>query len=109
MHGNPRKLASALAKLARGAQAIPNPIAQANPAAASLYIVPGLGRGDSWFSTHPATENRIAALEAMAGEMGLHCPTPRYEAPIAAAAGASASVPRTRKAASALDPHGRRP
>jgi hypothetical protein len=43
----------------------------------------------------------------MAGEMGLHCPTPRYEAPIAA--GASASVPRTRKAASALDPHGRRP
>ena len=109
MHGNPRKLASALAKLARGAQAIPNPVAARNPAAASLYIVPGLGRGDSWFSTHPATENRIAALEEMAGEMGLHSPPPLIEAPRTAPSGASASVPRSRKAASALDPHGRRP
>jgi heat shock protein HtpX len=110
MHGNPRKLASALAKLARGAQAIPNPIAARNPAAASLYIVPGLGRGDSWFSTHPATENRIAALEAMAGEMGLHSPPPLFEAPRGPASSAApASVPRSRKAASALDPHGRRP
>ena len=73
--------------------------------AASLYIVPGLGRGDSWFSTHPSTENRIAALEAMAGEMGLHSPPPLFEAPRTRA---SASVPRS-KAASALDPHGRRP
>jgi heat shock protein HtpX len=110
MHGNPRKLASALAKLARGAQAIPSPIAARNPAAASLYIVPGLGRGDSWFSTHPATENRIAALEAMAGEMGLHSPPPLFEAPRGPASSAApASVPRSRKAASALDPHGRRP
>ena len=74
--GNPRALASALAKLAHGAAAIPNPVAARNPAAAALYIVPGLGGGDSWFSTHPATENRIAALEAMAGEMGLHSPPP---------------------------------
>ena len=108
MHGNPRKLASALAKLARGAQAIPNPIAARNPAAASLYIVPGLGRGDSWFSTHPATENRIAALEAMADEMGLHSPPPLFEAPRASAPRTSASVPRSRKPRSALDPHGRR-
>jgi heat shock protein HtpX len=107
MHGNPRKLASALAKLARGAAAIPNPIAARNPAAASLYIVPGLGRGDSWFSTHPATENRIAALEAMAGELGLDSPPPVFAAPRAGAA--PVSVPRSRKAASALDPHGRRP
>jgi heat shock protein HtpX len=106
MHGNPRKLASALAKLARGAAAIPNPIAARNPAAASLYIVPGLGRGDSWFSTHPATENRIAALEAMAGELGLDRPPPVFAAP---RTGSSASVPRSGKAASALDPHGRRP
>jgi len=76
IHGNPRALASALAKLARGAEAIPSPFAARNPAAAALYIVPGLGRGDSWFSTHPATENRIAALEAMAEEMGLHSPPP---------------------------------
>jgi heat shock protein HtpX len=108
MHGNPRKLASALAKLARGAQAIPNPVAARNPAAASLYIVPGLGRGDSWFSTHPATENRIAALEAMAGEMGLHSPPPLFDrpdetprattsVPRSGAAKGSASVPRSRR------------
>jgi len=67
--GQPLKLASALAKLHGAAQRIPNPVAQANPAAASLYIVaPGLGGvRDSMFSTHPAAENRIAALEAMAG------------------------------------------
>ncbi|MGQ0558831.1 MAG: M48 family metalloprotease [Sphingosinicella sp.] len=76
IHGNPRALASALAKLAEGASRIPNPVAARIPAAASLYIVPGLSRGDSLFSTHPATENRIAALEAMAGELGLHAPPP---------------------------------
>jgi heat shock protein HtpX len=103
MHGNPRALASALAKLARGAEAVPSPFAAKNPAAASLYIVPGLGRGDSWFSTHPATENRIAALEAMAEEMGLHSPPPLAEqAPPAGAA------PKSRRTASALDPLGRR-
>jgi heat shock protein HtpX len=75
IHGNPRKLASALAKLAEAAGRIPNPVAERNPAAAALYIVPGLSRrGDSMFSTHPATENRIAALEAMASELGLHSP-----------------------------------
>jgi heat shock protein HtpX len=67
--GQPLKLASALAKLQGAAQRIHNPVAEANPAAASLYIVnPGLGGvRDSLFSTHPAAENRIAALEAMAG------------------------------------------
>jgi heat shock protein HtpX len=69
--GNPRALASALAKLARGAQAVPNPVAERVPAAAHLYIVPGLHReGDSLFSTHPDTGNRIAALEVIAQEMG---------------------------------------
>ena len=101
MHGNPRALASALAKLARGAEAIPSPFAARNPAAASLYIVPGLGRGDSWFSTHPATENRIAALEAMADEMGLHSPPPlEPRGPRSSAE----EPPRL----SALDPLGRR-
>jgi heat shock protein HtpX len=67
--GQPLKLASALAKLQGAAQRIPNPVAEANPAAASLYIVsPGLGGvRDNLFSTHPAAENRIAALEALAG------------------------------------------
>ena len=91
---NPRALATALAKLQEAAARIPNPVAARNPAAASLYIVPGLGRGDSLFSTHPATENRIVALEAMAGELGLHAPPPIAE-------------PRPGRA-SALDPLGRR-
>lgn len=73
--GNPRALASALAKLARGAAAVPNPVAERVPAAAQLYIVPGLARGgDSLFSTHPDTGNRIAALEAIAQEMGQSAP-----------------------------------
>ena len=99
---NPRALASALAKLAQGAARVPSPVAQANPAAASLYIVPGLGRGDSLFSTHPATENRIAALEAMAREMGAPA-----RSGVSAVPGATASVPRTRRR-SALDPFGRK-
>lgn len=67
--GKPLRLASALAKLSRAAARIPNPVAERNPATAHLYIVkPGAGGvADSLFSTHPAPENRIAALEAIAG------------------------------------------
>ncbi|MCS6985980.1 MAG: zinc metalloprotease HtpX [Sphingomonadaceae bacterium] len=67
--GKPLKLASALAKLSQAAERIPNPVAEGNPALAHLYIVkPGLGGvADSLFATHPAPENRIAALQAMAG------------------------------------------
>ena len=67
--GQPLKLASALQKLQEAAHRIPNPVAQANPAAASLYIIePGIGGvRDNLFSTHPAAENRIAALEELAG------------------------------------------
>lgn len=61
--GNPRALASALAKIAGPARMIPNRTAQRNPAAAQLYIIPvGI---KSLFSTHPATEDRIERLEAM--------------------------------------------
>ncbi|MCG2842555.1 zinc metalloprotease HtpX [Sandaracinobacter sp. RS1-74] len=69
--GQPLKLASALAKLQGAAERIPNPVAEANPAAAALYIIePGLGGvRDNLFSTHPAPENRIAALEEMAGSL----------------------------------------
>ncbi|TFI59507.1 zinc metalloprotease HtpX [Sphingomonas parva] len=70
--GNPRALASALAKLHRGAARVPNPVTARNPALAALYIVPGGSGGrDSLFSTHPDTANRIAALQRIAGEMGL--------------------------------------
>ncbi len=68
--GEPRWLASALAKIARAAPRIPNEAAEAHPATAHLFIInPLTGAGvDNLFSTHPATENRIAALEALAAE-----------------------------------------
>lgn len=72
--GNPMALASALAKISRGAQAIPNPVSEQMPAAAQLYIVPT--QVSEMFSTHPATERRIAALQDMAGQMG-SAPAPR--------------------------------
>jgi heat shock protein HtpX len=86
--GNPRALASALGKLDAAALRIPSPVAQRNPAAAALYIVPTGGR-DSLFSTHPDTANRIALLERMAPQL-------------------RASVPPSRRRVSALDPLGRR-
>jgi heat shock protein HtpX len=63
--GNPRALASALAKIADPAQRTPSAAAQGNPAAAQLYIVPT--QVSDLFSTHPATEKRIAALMALEG------------------------------------------
>ncbi|MCO4317458.1 zinc metalloprotease HtpX [Phyllobacterium sp. 21LDTY02-6] len=68
--GNPMWLASALNKIARGAGQIVNEDAERNPASAHLFIInPLSGRGaDNLFSTHPSTENRIAALQAMAAE-----------------------------------------
>jgi heat shock protein HtpX len=68
--GQPRWLASALAKIARAVRLVPNETAEAHPASAHLFIInPLTGSGvDNLFSTHPATENRIAALEALAAE-----------------------------------------
>jgi len=70
--GNPLWLASALRKIASGAHNIPNEEAEHNPATAHMFIInPLSGRGaDNLFSTHPDTGNRIAALQAMAVEMG---------------------------------------
>jgi len=67
--GQPRSLASALAKISNGAAQIPNYDAEANPASAHLFIINPLhGRGaDSLFSTHPATQSRIDRLLAMEG------------------------------------------
>jgi len=69
--GRPEWLAAALAKLDAAAHAIPNDDAERNPATAHLFIVNPLSgqRMDNLFSTHPATENRIAALQQLAGEM----------------------------------------
>jgi heat shock protein HtpX len=70
--GQPAWLASALAKISRAAHHVENRDAERNPATAHLFIVNPLSgaRMDNLFSTHPNTENRIAALRAMEGEMG---------------------------------------
>ncbi len=54
------------------------PSAERNPTSAPLFIVNPLSgqRMDNLFSTHPNVENRIRALEAMAGS------TPRREVPM---------------------------
>jgi heat shock protein HtpX len=69
--GRPLALASALDKIARTAERIHNPDAERNPATAHLFIINPLSgeRMDNLFSTHPDTQNRIAALQAMAAEM----------------------------------------
>jgi heat shock protein HtpX len=70
--GQPAWLASALAKIDNAARQIENIPAERNPATAPLFIINPLSgeRMDNLFSTHPATENRIAALEQLAAEMG---------------------------------------
>jgi heat shock protein HtpX len=70
--GQPMWLASALAKIANAAHVVPNPEAERNPATAHMFIInPLSGHGmDNLFTTHPSTENRIAALQQLAAEMG---------------------------------------
>lgn len=70
--GNPLWLASALGKIARGAAQVPNADAERNPATAHMFIINPLSgqRMDNLFSTHPDTDNRIAALMRMVPEAG---------------------------------------
>ncbi|MGL4488760.1 MAG: zinc metalloprotease HtpX [Rhizobiaceae bacterium] len=69
--GNPLWLASALRKIAAASGRIVNQSAERNPATAHMFIINPLNgfRMDGLFSTHPATENRIAELEELAAEM----------------------------------------
>jgi heat shock protein HtpX len=71
--GRPDALASALIKISHMAEAVPNDTAEAHPTTAPLFIInPLSGRGmDNLFSTHPSTENRVAALERLAREIGV--------------------------------------
>ncbi|MCP1199285.1 zinc metalloprotease HtpX [Notoacmeibacter sp. MSK16QG-6] len=77
--GDPLALASALQRIAGGAKAIPNMDAERNPATAHMFIINPLSgeRMDNLFSTHPATANRVAALQEMAGEMSVPGPASR--------------------------------
>ncbi|MFC7052317.1 zinc metalloprotease HtpX [Hansschlegelia quercus] len=70
--GRPDWLASALGKIAGAAARIPNLAAERSPATAHMFIINPLSgeRMDNLFSTHPATENRIAALMRLAQTMG---------------------------------------
>jgi heat shock protein HtpX len=70
--GQPGWLASALAKIDEAAHQVTNDDAERAPATAHMFIInPLSGQGmDNLFATHPATENRIAALRRLAGEFG---------------------------------------
>ncbi len=65
--GDPAALASALDKIHRYAQGIPLHAAEAHPETAQMMIMNPLSGGGlrGLFSTHPATEERIARLMAM--------------------------------------------
>ncbi len=67
--GKPMALAAALQKISGTAKRVENPVAEANPATAHLFIINPLSgaRMDNLFATHPATENRIEALRKMTG------------------------------------------
>ena len=70
--GDPLALASALRKLQMGAQNIPLQVSDATASStAHMFIVNPLSGGGlaNLFSTHPAMEERIARLEAMAKDM----------------------------------------
>jgi len=66
--GDPNALADALAKMQAYSKGIPMHTAEAHPETAQMMIVNPLSGGGlrGLFSTHPATEERIALLRAMA-------------------------------------------
>ena len=68
--GDPEALAAALQKIEAYAHRTVNLAAERNPASAQMFIInPLAGRGaDNLFSTHPATQNRVAALMQLVGK-----------------------------------------
>ena len=95
--GDPAGLAQALRKIeacARGGYVLPD--AERNPATAHLFIInPLTGRGgDSLFSTHPSTENRVAALMELA-QAAARAPRRTEPGPHPATPGGGTSVPLT--------------
>jgi heat shock protein HtpX len=85
--GQPLALASALARIDNAAHQIENQDAEQHPATAHLFIINPLSgaRMDNLFATHPATENRIAALREIAARIDQRGydaePTPRPSGP----------------------------
>ncbi|WP_353092180.1 zinc metalloprotease HtpX [Methylibium sp.] len=70
--GDPQALASALQKIQRYAQGIPLEAAERHPETAQMMIMNPLSGGGlrGLFSTHPATEERVAKLMAMIPQRG---------------------------------------
>jgi heat shock protein HtpX len=70
--GEPMWLVTGLQRIENAAHQIPNEAAEHNPATAHMFIINPLSgsRMDNLFSTHPATENRVAALMQLAAQMG---------------------------------------
>lgn len=83
--GDPLGLASALRKISATAGRIELPSAERNPSSAPLFIVNPLSgaRMDNLFSTHPRPENRIAALQAMVGDVRPEAPLRPTPIPVA--------------------------
>jgi len=71
--GNPMWLAAALKRIQGFASRIDNAAAERNPATAHMFIINPLHafKHDKLFSTHPATESRVAALEKLATQGGM--------------------------------------
>lgn len=69
--GDPQALASALDKIHRFAQGLPMEAAERHPETAQMMIMNPLSAGGlrGLFSTHPPTEERVAALMALAQAM----------------------------------------
>ena len=68
--GQPMWLASALAKIANAAGRTVNVTAEQNPSTAHMFIINPLSgqKMDNLFSTHPDTQNRVDALQALQNE-----------------------------------------
>lgn len=70
--GDPKALASALAKMEQKTRRTPNWLAEQNPGTAHMFIINPLSMRpiDNLFATHPNTQNRIRALHEIAYKMG---------------------------------------
>lgn len=111
--GNPQALASALQRISGTVARVPNQQAEGNPATAHMFIINPLTGGgvDNLFSTHPSTENRVAALMQLAGSMprqqAAYTTSPMPVRPATTTSSGSGSVPSSGRA-KRFSPWGRR-
>jgi heat shock protein HtpX len=94
--GQPLWLASALERIQQGAARIDNAAAERNPATAHMFIINPLHahKRDALFATHPATENRVAALRQLAAETGRTAPAAPARRPAPAPRLSDSNVPQ---------------